>query len=67
MHHGTLFFIYENKIELLYDKHKNILNPGSGFIFLKIRFLGDNRFVVLSSNPSNAHESILEVYNYKVD
>lgn len=56
-HNGTFLFVYENKIEVLYDKHKNILTPRADFIFLKAKFL-DGKFVVLSSNPSNSQESI---------
>jgi hypothetical protein len=62
-HNGIFLFVYENKIEILYDKHKNILTPRAGFICLKAKFLDGNKFVVLSSNPSNSQESILEVYD----
>lgn len=55
-------FIHENKIEILHDNHKNLLTPQANLIFLKVKFLDDNHFVALSSNPSHYQESLLEVY-----
>ncbi len=61
---NLFLFIHENKIELLNDNHKNLLTPRANFIFLRAKFLDDNHFVVLSSNPSNYQESLLEIYKF---
>lgn len=57
-------FIHENKIELLNNNHTSFLTPHANFIFLKAKFLDNHHFVVLSSNPSNYQESLLEIYKF---
>jgi hypothetical protein len=59
---GFFLLIHENKIELLQNNHKIVLRPHASFIFLKVKFINDNHFVVLSGNPSHYQESLLEIY-----
>ena len=62
---NIFLFIHEKKIEIIKDQDKITLKPHQGYIFLRTRFLDNNHFIALSSNPSNYQESLLEVYEIK--
>src|SRR5579872_5717153 len=55
-------FIDEHELKIIHDNNTFSLYPQNNFIFLKAKFLGDNNLAILSSNPANCQESLLEVY-----
>jgi hypothetical protein len=59
---NVFIFIHENKIELISNNDKALITPYTNFIFLRAKFIDNNHFVVLSSNPSNPQENFLEIY-----
>lgn len=62
--HNMFIFVHEKKGELLINNQKLILQPQVDYIFLKAKFLNKNNFVLLSSNPCNPQESLLEIYEW---
>ena len=62
-HNNNYFlFIAEDSIEAIHNDQKNSLKPQCDYIFLKAKFIQNNRIVILSSKPSNSQESLLEIY-----
>lgn len=61
---NMFIFIHENKIELVANNHKTILQPQENYIFLRAKFINKNSFILLSSKPSNHRESLLETYEW---
>lgn len=59
---NIFLFIHEKKIDITNNQNRTILNPLTGYIFLKVRFLNNNQIVILSSKSANPRECLLETY-----
>jgi hypothetical protein len=61
-HKNIWIFLNEKHLRVTNGKQENIIYPENEYIFLKAQFLYDNRFVILSSNPTDSKDCLIQVY-----
>lgn len=63
---GKFVILNENRIEIITNHDKRLLNANKNYIFLKARFIGkrnDIKIVILSSNKRNANCSKIDMFH----
>jgi len=64
---NIFIFVYEKKLEIIHYNTYTLLQPNSGYIFLRAKFITQTSIVILSSKPSNHNDSMLHLYQLIID